>query len=236
MSGNHSQEMRSSYKYTTEKGESSSGHRSPQTTSPPKRNRSESPDRNPKRSPKLTLNLSPILKNKERGEKAQGPRAQKKVQWGEAKHSESQYKRPWSNRKERDEWKKRVSVVDTFVRYKAKHNTDKSFCGFYWHSWRLAKKGTDKIFDEMKAEFQGKCTDGKIEWADAREMLFKFKKEMDKDYRSMLWHFRFTECEKCAFWDEVYKKHMANVHYDPPQELSDAELLEAVAEIEKATE
>lgn len=127
---------------------------------------------------------------------------------------------------------KKTSIVDTFVKYKAKHNVDKSFCGFYWHSWRLAKKGTDRIFDEMKAEYQSRCTDGKIEWVDAREMLFKFKKAVDKDYRSMLWHFRFTDCEKCDFWDEMYKKHMANVHHEPPQELTDEELLAAVQESE----
>ena len=56
--------------------------------------------------------------------------------------------------KAREDAKQRVSVVDTFVKFKAKHNTEMSFCGFHWHSWRLAKKGTDKVFDDMKAEFQ----------------------------------------------------------------------------------
>nr|AWB14578.1 NP1 [Murine-associated porcine bocavirus] len=135
-------------------------------------------------------------------------------------------------RKARDETKQRVSVVDTFVKFKAKHNTEMSFCGFHWHSWRLAKKGTDKVFDEMKAEFQSRCKEGKVEWVDVREMLFRFKKAMDKDYRSMMWHFRFTECEKCDFWDDVYKKQMANVYHEPPQELTDEELLAAVQETE----
>lgn len=135
-------------------------------------------------------------------------------------------------KKARDENKQRVSVVDTFVKFKAKHNTELSFCGFHWHSWRLAKKGTDKVFDEMKAEFQSRCKEGKVEWVDVREMLFRFKKAMDKDYRSMMWHFRFTECEKCDFWDDVYKKHMANVYHEPPQELTDEELLAAVQETE----
>lgn len=134
--------------------------------------------------------------------------------------------------KAREDAKQRVSVVDTFVKFKAKHNTEMSFCGFHWHSWRLAKKGTDKVFDDMKAEFQSRCKEGKVEWVDVREMLFRFKKAMDKDYRSMMWHFKFTECEKCDFWDDVYKKHMANVYHEPPQELTDEELLAAVQETE----
>lgn len=140
-------------------------------------------------------------------------------------------KQPY-RKKAREDTRQKVSVVDTFVKFKAKHNTEMSFCGFHWHSWRLAKKGTDKVFDEMKAEFQSRCKEGKVEWVDVREMLFRFKKSMDKDYRSMMWHFRFTGCEKCDFWDDVYKRHIANVYHEPPQELTDEELLAAVQETE----
>lgn len=140
-------------------------------------------------------------------------------------------KQPY-RKKAREDARQKISVVDTFVKFKAKNNTEMSFCGFHWHSWRLAKKGTDKVFDEMKAEFQSRCKEGKVEWVDVREMLFRFKKAMDKDYRSMMWHFRFTKCEKCDFWDDVYKRHIANVYHEPPQELTDEELLAAVQETE----
>lgn len=144
---------------------------------------------------------------------------------------EEMKKQPY-RKKAREDTRQKFSVVDTFVKFKAKHNTEMSFCGFHWHSWRLAKKGTDKVFDEMKAEFQSRCKEGKVEWVDVREMLFRFKKSMDKDYRSMMWHFRFTECDKCDFWDDVYKRHIANVYHEPPQELTDEELLAAVQETE----
>lgn len=50
----------------------------------------------------------------------------------------------------------------------------------------------------------------------------------------MMYHFRFTECHKCDYWDDFYRQHLAGV--TPPEtvapssvgELSDVEMLDAV--------
>nr|QWQ59405.1 NP1 [Bocaparvovirus sp.] len=175
---------------------------------------------------------SPLKDKKEKHHEKERRRSRSRSPLRKIQNKMEELKKQPFRQKAREDAKQRVSVVDTFVKFKAKHNTEMSFCGFHWHSWRLAKKGTDKVFDEMKAEFQSRCKEGKVEWVDVREMLFRFKKSMDKDYRSMMWHFKFTECEKCDFWDDVYKKHMANVYHEPPQELTDEELLAAVQETE----
>lgn len=91
------------------------------------------------------------------------------------------------------------------------------------------------IFDDMKKEFQSRCTENKIDWGGVREMLFKFKKTMDQQYRNMLWHFLNTDCEKCTYWDEVYRKHVANVEQSP-QEISDEDMLQAAMEVDGASE
>lgn len=111
----------------------------------------------------------------------------------------------------------------------AENAPDMSYCGFYWHSTRLARKGTDLIFNLCKQEFQKRMNDNKVEWGDVREILFMLKKEMDQGYRNMLWHFRYTQCEKCTYWDDVYSKHLANVKSECPQELTDQEMLEAAS-------
>nr|QWQ59413.1 NP1 [Bocaparvovirus sp.] len=179
-----------------------------------------------------TTRRSPLKERKEKHQEKERRRSRSRSPLRKIQNKMEELKKQPFRQKARDDAKQRVSVVDTFVKFKAKHNTEMSFCGFHWHSWRLAKKGTDKVFDDMKAEFQSRCKEGKVEWVDVREMLFRFKKAMDKDYRSMMWHFKFTECEKCDFWDDVYKKHMANVYHEPPQELTDEELLAAVQETE----
>nr|AVW82253.1 NP1 protein [Rodent bocavirus]AVW82257.1 NP1 protein [Rodent bocavirus]AVW82277.1 NP1 protein [Rodent bocavirus] len=179
-----------------------------------------------------TTRRSPLKERKEKHHEKERRRSRSRSPLRKIQNRMEELKKQPFKQKAREDAKQRVSVVDTFVKFKAKHNTEMSFCGFHWHSWRLAKKGTDKVFDDMKAEFQSRCKEGKVEWVDVREMLFRFKKAMDKDYRSMMWHFKFTECEKCDFWDDVYKKHMANVYHEPPQELTDEELLAAVQETE----
>nr|AXN93978.1 NP1 [Porcine bocavirus]QWQ59417.1 NP1 [Bocaparvovirus sp.] len=179
-----------------------------------------------------TTRRSPLKERKEKHHEKERRRSKSRSPLRKIQNKMEELKKQPFRQKAREDAKQRVSVVDTFVKFKAKHNTEMSFCGFHWHSWRLAKKGTDKVFDDMKAEFQSRCKEGKVEWVDVREMLFRFKKAMDKDYRSMMWHFKFTECEKCDFWDDVYKKHMANVYHEPPQELTDEELLAAVQETE----
>nr|QWQ59441.1 NP1 [Bocaparvovirus sp.] len=179
-----------------------------------------------------TTRRSPLKERKEKHHEKERRRSRSRSPLRKIQNKMEELKKQPFRQKAREDAKQRVSVVDTFVKFKAKHNTEMSFCGFHWHSWRLAKKGTDTVFDDMKAEFQSRCKEGKVEWVDVREMLFRFKKAMDKDYRSMMWHFKFTECEKCDFWDDVYKKHMANVYHEPPQELTDEELLAAVQETE----
>ena len=62
---------------------------------------------------------------------------------------EEMKKQPY-RKKAREDTRQKFSVVDTFVKFKAKHNTEMSFCGFHWHSWRLAKKGTEFSFHFIK--------------------------------------------------------------------------------------
>lgn len=91
------------------------------------------------------------------------------------------------------------------------------------------------IFDDMKKEFQSRAKDNKVEWGDVRELLFKMKKTTDQWYRNMMWHFLYTECENCEYWDEVYRRHVANVECSS-QEVSDEDMLKAAMEVDGASE
>lgn len=81
----------------------------------------------------------------------------------------------------------------------------------------------------MKQSFQSLAVENKINWEQTRELLFEFKKMLDRYYRNMMYHFALGEyCENCEYWDDVYKRHLANV--DSPSvstELTDEEILEA---------
>lgn len=114
----------------------------------------------------------------------------------------------------------------------AEFQPDLGFCGFYWHSTRIAKKGTDYIFSEGKQSFQKRAKENKVEWNDVREILFEMKKSVDQMYRNMLWHFRHSDCERCKYWDEMYATHLAKVKLLDSQELSDAEMMQAAMEID----
>lgn len=125
-----------------------------------------------------------------------------------------------------------------YPEHRATHPDAPACCGFYWHSNRLARKGTDWIFNEGLTQFQSVCRNGVIVWRDCREILFKFKKQIDQDYRNMLWHFgRGGYCERCTYWDDVYQQYMAHTqsHLSDLQgsspiksdDISDAELLAA---------
>lgn len=116
----------------------------------------------------------------------------------------------------------------------AEHKPDMGYCGFYWHSTRLARKGTDFIFTEGKQEFQKRAKDNKVEWGDVREILFLYKKTFDQLYRNMLYHFRNTDCKRCDYWDDVYLQHLAHVQSSDLQnkEITDAEMLEVAMEID----
>lgn len=136
-------------------------------------------------------------------------------------------------------WKqKKTTPFDVFAKHKAEHKPDLGYCGFYWHSVRLARRGTDHVFSESKQEFQRRARDNRVEWADVREILFKYKKDMDQLYRNMLWHFRNTDCDKCKYWDNVYMQHLAHVQPSELQnkELTDEEMLEVAMEIDGPSE
>lgn len=70
--------------------------------------------------------------------------------------------------------------------------------------------------------------EGKCDWERVREILFVQKKHLDQYYRNMMYHFRFSECNKCTYWDDVYKKHLANVDtVSNSTEITDEEMLAA---------
>nr|UMB41520.1 NP1 [Bocaparvovirus carnivoran2] len=134
----------------------------------------------------------------------------------------------------------KTTPMEVFNQHRAKTKTDISMCGFYWHSTRLARSGTDWIFNSGKPLFQSKCSNNLVSWDVVREILFEFKKTIDQKYRNMLWHFgRGGYCNKCEYWDNVYLEHLANVDSSNDvvmQEISDAEMLEAAMEIDGASE
>ena len=81
--------------------------------------------------------------------------------------------------------------------------------------------------------FQSKCCENKVEWVDVREILFEYKKHSDQKARNMLWHFRERACEKCVYWDDVYKRHIADVKPECSQgEVTDEEMVQAAMEVD----
>ena len=136
---------------------------------------------------------------------------------------------PWKSRAKA----KRANPAQVFAEHKKREGIDIDFCGFYYHSTRIAGKGTRYIFDLAKKDFQSVSKNNCITWDQHRELLFSYKRCLDNMYRSMMYHFRFTECHKCGYWDDMYRQHLANVtpiESVPPSvgELSDVEMLEAV--------
>lgn len=127
--------------------------------------------------------------------------------------------------------------MDIFNGHKKETGTDIPFCGFYWHSTRLARAGTDFIFNESKPRFQLNCTNNMVPWEFVREELFQLKKTLDQKYRNMLWHFAMGDkCTKCLYWDNVYQQTLANVDTkpEPEPEVTDQEMLELAMEIDGA--
>lgn len=85
----------------------------------------------------------------------------------------------------------------------------------------------------MKQKFQELQIDGKISWDTTRELLFTQKKTLDQGYRNMLYHFRHSpDCPRCDYWDDVYRKHLANVSSQESEEVTDEEMLSAVESME----
>nr|WCR62142.1 MAG: NP1 [Parvovirinae sp.] len=134
--------------------------------------------------------------------------------------------------------KVKTTPAHVFSEHRARTGTELGFCGFYWHSNRLARLGTNLVFDKARRDFQQAAVDGRIGWTDFREILFQFKKLLDQSYRNMMYHFSLGgNCDKCTYWDEVYKKHLAGIDNDdsdamqcsPPtggDEVSDQEMLD----------
>nr|UMO75510.1 MAG: NP1 [Hedgehog bocavirus]UMO75513.1 MAG: NP1 [Hedgehog bocavirus] len=84
----------------------------------------------------------------------------------------------------------------------------------------------------MQGEFQSVAENGKISWKECKELLFKFKQEMDGKYRNMMWHFSHTsDCTRCKYWDNVYLTHLAKVDVNST-EVTDQEMLEAISDME----
>ena len=137
---------------------------------------------------------------------------------------------PWKSRKMA---KPRANPAQVFAEHRKREGIQFDFCGFYYHSTRIASKGTRYIFDMAKKDFQSVAKQNCVTWDQHRELLFTFKRCLDNMYRSMMYHFRFTECQKCGYWDDFYRQHLANVtpiETVPPSslEVSDVEMLEAV--------
>lgn len=124
-----------------------------------------------------------------------------------------------------------------FSKHNALHNPGISYCGYHWHSTRLARAGTDMIFNTCKQKFQEFQQDNLINWEGTKEILFQFKKEMDQKYRNMMWHFLNTDCSKCAYWDNVFTRATANVSESPQDnEPTDEECLKAAMEVDGSSE
>nr|QBA84394.1 MAG: NP1 [Porcine bocavirus 3] len=137
---------------------------------------------------------------------------------------------PWKSSKMA---KPSANPAQVFAEHRKREGIEFDFCGFYYHSTRIAGKGTRYIFDMAKKDFQSVAKQNCVTWDQHRELLFTFKRCLDNMYRSMMYHFRFTECQKCGYWDDFYRQHLANVtpiETVPPSsiEVSDVEMLEAV--------
>nr|AJC01336.1 non-structural protein [Human bocavirus] len=128
----------------------------------------------------------------------------------------------------------RTNPYTVFSQHKASHPDAPGWCGFYWHSTRIARNGTNAIFNEMKQQFQQLQLDNKIGWDNARELLFSQKKSLDQQYRNMFWHFRnASDCERCNYWDNVYRMHLAHVSSQTEsEEITDEEMLSAAESME----
>nr|QPO14346.1 nonstructural protein [Bovine parvovirus 1]QPO14350.1 nonstructural protein [Bovine parvovirus 1] len=172
-------------------------------------------------------------------------RARGERSWGswrsrEKNQSSSTASKPYqkATRKETATKKTKHTPFNVFSAHRALSKTDLQFCGFYWHSTRLASKGTNEIFNELKQSFQSKAIDGKLNWEGVRELLFEQKKCLDTWYRNMMYHFALGgDCEKCDYWDDVYKKHLANVDtYSVAEEITDSEMLEAAEAVDAANQ
>lgn len=126
------------------------------------------------------------------------------------------------------------------MEHRSKHPEAPALCGFYWHSTRMTRVGTDLIYNQLQSDFQSLAEGGKVDWTNCKEMLFKLKKEIDQKYRNMMWHFsQGGACERCKYWDDMYRAYQAQVETDsqapsvvPSTEISDVEMLSAVESME----
>ncbi|ATV81489.1 NP1 [Rhinolophus pusillus bocaparvovirus 1] len=133
----------------------------------------------------------------------------------------------------------RKTPLDVFFEHRAQNPEAPGLCGFQWHSTRLARAGTEHIFETAQKDFQSGAEGGKCDWNVVREIMFRFKKEMDQKYRNIMYHFAMGEaCARCKYWDDMYKAYSAQVEVDqvpvsaPPTEVTDQEMLELAESME----
>lgn len=117
---------------------------------------------------------------------------------------------------------------DLFSEHKASTGCKHDFCGFHYHSARLANLGTTYIYDIMQKKFQEKSTDNKIDWKITKEMLFALKKMLDQKYRNIMYHGMMGgNCHKCKYWDKIYTEYLSSraCNNESSLEISDQEML-----------
>lgn len=87
----------------------------------------------------------------------------------------------------------------------------------------------------MKQAFQERQENNKVSWDDVREILFRFKRELDVQYRNMFWHFTHArDCERCNYWDNVYVRHLAGLSQQE-EEINDQEMLAAAEALDASS-
>nr|QBA84376.1 MAG: NP1 [Porcine bocavirus 3] len=129
--------------------------------------------------------------------------------------------------------KPKQNPATVFMEHKKREGLDMDFCGFYYHSTRIAGKGTRYIFDVSLDTFQSVARQNCITWDQHRELLFTYKRCLDNMYRLVSLDTCIAGHLYCGYWDDFYRQHLANVtpiETVPPSsiEVSDVEMLEAV--------
>ncbi|QDS02906.1 NP1 [Bocaparvovirus primate3] len=170
---------------------------------------------------------SPIHRN---GEKNLASSAPQRLEKNQSFSTASKTSETATTTRESTSGGNKTNPYTVFSRHRAANPDAPGWCGFYWHSTRIARDGTNEIFNRCKQQFQELQVDNKLDWDGVKEILFANKKIMDQKYRNMFWHFRnMPDCNRCDYWDDVYRMHLAKVSSQVP-DVSDEEML-AAAEV-----
>lgn len=128
---------------------------------------------------------------------------------------------------------------DLFAEHKAATGCKHDFCGFHYHSARLANLGTSFIYDIMQKQFQEKAENNAINWSDTKELLFTLKKMLDAKYRNIMYHGMMGgHCHKCKYWDKIYTEYLSSRACNSNSssfEISDQEMLAIMEESKNAS-